>query len=550
MTTVAVIGCTHAGTFATTSILAEHPDWTVHVFERNGTLSFLSCGIALWVGDHVSDPKKMFYSSPAALAEAGATMHMRTDVTSVDLDARTLTYRALDEAGDPAEQTLAFDKLVVTTGSRPVIPPIPGIDSPHVLLCKNWDHAIAIKEKAKTAKSAVVIGSGYIGAEIAEQFSVTGVKTTLVDGLDRPLANNFDKTITDQVAAAFEEHGVTLALGQKVVEFRDNDDDTVTVVTEKGEYTAEMAILAVGFLPNTDLLKGKVDMLPNGAIVVDDYMQASAPGVYAAGDSATVFYNPTGQHDYIPLATNAVRQGLLVGRNIETPTVKYMGTQATSAVQLYDLSLAASGLTRAGAERRGLTVRETSLTERLSPGLHAHHHPSHVDSDLGPGNPQGQGRPVLFQGRYLRRGKRDFHGDSGRLHHRPARQRGLPVPAELRQAGLLRRRRGHEGGGRVRRLYPPQKRNPGVMGAGERKERRRKRLSYAACSAVIIYNSNSFNATWALSGNRLGITARTGCCLFLEPIYRLALILWASSASHIAPVADITESAPASRYAW
>ena len=143
------------------------------------------------------------------------------------------------------------------------------------------------------------------------------------------------------MAAAFEEHGVTLALGQKVVEFRDNDDDTVTVVTEKGEYTAEMAILAVGFLPNTDLLKGKVDMLPNGAIVVDDYMQASAPGVYAAGDSATVFYNPTGQHDYIPLAT--------------------------TAVQLYDLSLAASGLTRAGAERRGLTVRETSLTEDYRP---------------------------------------------------------------------------------------------------------------------------------------------------------------------------------------
>ena len=343
MTTVAVIGCTHAGTFATTSILAEHPDWTVHVFERNGTLSFLSCGIALWVGDHVSDPKKMFYSSPASLAEAGATMHMRTDVTDVDLDAKTLTYRSLEDGDAATEQTLAFDKLVVTTGSRPVIPPISGIDSPHVLLCKNWDHAIAIKEKAKTAKSAVVIGSGYIGAEIAEQFSVTGVKTTLVDGLDRPLANNFDKTITDQVAAAFEEHGVTLALGQKVVEFHDNDDNTVTVVTEKGEYTAEMAILAVGFLPNTDLLKGKVDMLPNGAIVVD------------------------GQHDYIPLATNAVRQGLLVGRNIEAPTVKYLGTQATSAVQLYDLSLAASGLTRAGAERRGLTVKETSLTEDYRP---------------------------------------------------------------------------------------------------------------------------------------------------------------------------------------
>ncbi|MBT1164365.1 NAD(P)/FAD-dependent oxidoreductase [Bifidobacterium felsineum] len=370
MTTVAVIGCTHAGTFAATSILTEHPDWTVHVFERNGTLSFLSCGIALWVGDHVSDPKKMFYSSPEALAQAGATMHMRTDVTSVDPVGKTLTYRSLEggvDGADAPEETLAFDKLVVTTGSRPVIPPIPGIDSPHVLLCKNWDHAIAIKEKAKLAKSAVVIGSGYIGAEIAEQFSLTGVKTTLVDGLDRPLANNFDKSITDQVASAFEEHGVTLALGQKVVEFRDNPDNTVTVVTEKGEYTAEMAILAVGFLPNTDLLKGKVDMLPNGAIIVDDYMQASVPDVYAAGDSATVFYNPTGKHDYIPLATNAVRQGLLVGRNIDKPTVKYMGTQATSAVQLYDLSLAASGLTKAGAERRGLTVNETELTEDYRP---------------------------------------------------------------------------------------------------------------------------------------------------------------------------------------
>lgn len=366
MTTVAIVGCTHAGTFAATSILAEHPDWQVHVFERNDTLSFLSCGIALWVGDHVSDPKKMFYSSPEALAAAGATMHMRTDVTSVDVAGKTLAYRPVDDPS-AAEETLAYDKLVVTTGSKPVVPPIPGIDSKHVMLCKNWDHAMAIKEKAKSAKSAVIIGSGYIGAELAEQFSLTGVKTTLVDGLDRALAKNFDKPITDIVEKAFTDHGVTLALGQKVVEFRDNDDDTVTVVTEKGEYTAEMAILAVGFLPRTDLFTGQLDMLPNGAIVVDDYMQASVPGVFACGDSATVFYNPTGRHDYIPLATNAVRQGLLVGRNIETPTVAYMGTQATSAVQLYDLSLAASGLTQAGGEARGVQVRSTELTEDYRP---------------------------------------------------------------------------------------------------------------------------------------------------------------------------------------
>ena len=367
MTTVAIIGCTHAGTFAATSILHAHPDWDVQVFERNATVSFLSCGIALWVGDHVSDPKKMFYSSPAQLEAAGATMHMRTDVTDVHVAEKTLEYRDL-ETGDTA--TLPFDKLVVTTGSRPVVPSIPGIDSKRVQLCKNWDDAVELKERSTDAKSVVVVGAGYIGAELAEQFSGIGVETTLVDAADRVLANNFDKPITDQVEERYREHGVTLALGEKVVAFRDNDgDDTVTVVTDGGEYTAQFAVLAIGFLPNTDLVRGQLDMMDNGAIITNEYMQTSTPYVYAAGDSATVLYNPTGAHDYIPLATNAVRQGMLVGANIERPTRKYMGTQATSAVQLYDLSLAASGLTQGDADRRGMDIRSTELVEDYRPAF-------------------------------------------------------------------------------------------------------------------------------------------------------------------------------------
>lgn len=366
MTTVAIIGCTHAGTFAATSILHAHPDWDVQVFERNATVSFLSCGIALWVGDHVSDPKKMFYSSPAQLEAAGATMHMRTDVTDVHVAEKTLEYRDL-ETGDTA--TLPFDKLVVTTGSRPVVPSIPGIDSKRVQLCKNWDDAVELKERSTDAKSVVVVGAGYIGAELAEQFSDVGVETTLVDAADRVLANNFDKPITDQVEERYRAHGVTLALGEKVVAFRDDEDDTVTVVTDQGEYTAQFAVLAVGFLPNTDLVRGQLDMMDNGAIITNDYMQSSVPYVYAAGDSATILYNPTGAHDYIPLATNAVRQGMLVGANIERPTRKYMGTQATSAVQLYDLSLSASGLTQGDADRRGMDIRSTELVEDYRPAF-------------------------------------------------------------------------------------------------------------------------------------------------------------------------------------
>ena len=342
MTTVAIVGCTHAGTFAATSILREHPDWSVHVFERGDTLSFLSCGIALWVGDHVSGPRKMFYSSPAELEKLGATMHMRTDVTDIDVAGKTLEFRSL-ETGD--SQTLQFDKLVVTTGSRPVVPSIPGIESDRVQLCKNWDNAVQIKERAHDAKSVVVIGAGYIGAELAEQFSTIGVETTLIDAADRVLANNFDKLITDQVEERYRKHGVTLALGEKVTAFTDNADGTVTVTTTGGAYTAQFAMLAVGFLPNTDLVRGQVDTLANGAIIT------------------------TGELDYIPLATNAVRQGTLIGLNIDTPTRTYMGTQATSAVQLYDLSLAASGLTQATADRRGLDVRSTELVEDYRPAF-------------------------------------------------------------------------------------------------------------------------------------------------------------------------------------
>ncbi|MBW3087704.1 FAD-dependent oxidoreductase [Bifidobacterium sp. 82T24] len=377
MTTVAIVGCTHAGTFAAQSILQAHPDWDVHVYERNDTLSFLSCGIALWVGDHVSDPKKMFYSSPEALASLGATMHMEHDVLSVDVKGGSLVAKDL-KTGE--ESTLEFDKLVVTTGSKPVTPPIPGLaeglGDGRVKLCKNWGHGLAIKEMAKSAKKVAVIGAGYIGAELAEQFSEIGVQSVLVDGLDRALAKNFDKPISDVVEQAFTDHGVTLALGHMVTEFRLNDSGTVTVVTSEDEFEVDCAIMGAGFLPRTDLFAGQLDMLKNGAITTDEYMRATISGesepsqdVFAAGDSATVFYNPTGTYDYIPLATNAVRQALLVGANIVEPTQKYMGTQATSAVQLYDLSLAATGLTQGGAEARGVNVKSTTLTQDFRPAF-------------------------------------------------------------------------------------------------------------------------------------------------------------------------------------
>lgn len=359
---VIIVGATHAGTYAAQQILKTHPDYQVTVYEHNDNLSFLSCGIALWVGNHVSDPNKMFYTSPKELEQLGATMKMRHDVLEIDTDKKNVQVKDLASG---QTFTDSYDKLVMTTGSKPVLPPIPGIDNPKVKLCKDWQDAKILREVSPDAKSVVIIGAGYIGAELAEQLSLAGKKVTLIDGLPHVLAKNFDPEIALRVEKDYQDHGVNLAMDEMVKSF--SGDDQVTVETTQGTYTADFAVLCAGFRPATDLLKGKVKMLPNGGIITDAYMRASDPAIFAAGDSAVVHYNPTGKVDYIPLATNAIRQGILVGENIETPTTQYLGTQASSAVALFGKTLASSGLTESGAKARGVEIASVTLEENYRP---------------------------------------------------------------------------------------------------------------------------------------------------------------------------------------
>ncbi|KMK53890.1 NADH oxidase [Fructobacillus sp. EFB-N1] len=360
---VAVIGSTHAGVFAAKQIKADHPDAEVHVFEKNQTVSFLSCGIALWIGDNVSSTDKMFYETPDSMAKQGISMHMQTLVEAADLEAKTLNIKDLVSGAQSEE---AFDKIVITTGSRAIKPRIPGIDSDKVFDSKTWDNANALKEVTEKVKRVIVIGAGYIGAELAEQLSVNDKEVTLIDGLDRVLANNTAPEFSSVFQKAYEDHGVKLALGQMVSGFEDTTDG-IKVTTDKGTYEADIAILGIGFLPNTALFRDQVDMLPNGAIKVNKFMETSVKDVFAAGDSATVFYNPTQKDDYIPLATNAVRQGILVGKNIAEPTMAYQGTQATSAVELYEMAYAATGLTVQSAARKGVEADSVTISEDYRP---------------------------------------------------------------------------------------------------------------------------------------------------------------------------------------
>ncbi|MGP1908807.1 FAD-dependent oxidoreductase [Metabacillus sp. JX24] len=361
---IAVIGCTHAGTAAVSNMANLYPDGEITVYEKNDNVSFLSCGIALYVGGVVEDAQGLFYSSPEKLEKMGAVMKMRHAVTSIDSQAKTLTAQYL-ETGEEVVDT--YDKLIMTTGSWPIVPPIEGINLENIVLSKNYQHANTIIDKAKEAEKITVVGAGYIGIELVEAFESYGKEVTLIDSADRVLSKYLDVEYTEVVEKEFENRGVTLALGETVKQFKGENGKVTKVVTTHGEYESDLVVLCIGFKPNTELLKGQVEMLDNGAIVVNEYMQSSNEDIFAAGDSCAIRYNPTGKHAYIPLATNAVRMGTLAARNLVKKTIKYMGTQGTSGIKIYDQNIASTGMTETAASFAAMNVKSITILENDRP---------------------------------------------------------------------------------------------------------------------------------------------------------------------------------------
>ncbi|REJ09863.1 FAD-dependent oxidoreductase [Halobacillus trueperi] len=363
---IAVIGSTHAGTAAVTNMAKLYPEADITVYERNDNVSFLSCGLALYVGGVVNDPQGLFYSSPEELQNLGVTMKMQHDVEHIDTVRRTIEATNL-VTGEKIHDT--YDKLIMTTGSWPVTPPIEGIGLDNILLAKNYHQANTIIERAKDAQKVTVVGAGYIGVELVEAFEKAGKDVTLIDGAGRILNKYLDEEFTTMVENDFKARGIELAMNETVQRFEGTNGSVSTVTTNNGTYETDLVILCVGFRPNTDLLKGKVDMLDNGAIKVNEYMQTSDSEIFAAGDCCAVPYNPTGGHMYIPLATNAVRMGTLAARNLIEPTMKHVGTQGTSGLHIFDLNMASTGLSETSAQLLGIYVKNITIEDTHRPAF-------------------------------------------------------------------------------------------------------------------------------------------------------------------------------------
>lgn len=366
MSKIIVIGANHAGTAAINTILDNYKDQEVVVFDANSNISFLGCGMALWIGKQIDGPEGLFYSSKEILEEKGAKIYMETMVDHIDYKKKVVYAKGKD--GKEYEES--FDKVILATGSLPILPDIEGANLKNVQQVKLYQNAQDVIEKLNddSLKNIVVVGGGYIGVELAEAFERCGKQVTLVDCASTCLSAYYDETFTNLMNQNLSEHGITLAYNEKVVRLEGNEK-VEKVVTDKNEYKADMVILAIGFKPNNQLGKDDLTLFKNGAYLVDKTQKTSIDDVYAIGDCATVYDNSIDDVNYIALATNAVRSGIIAAHNVCGTHLEGIGVQGSNGISIYGLHMVSTGLTLSKAKKFGYDALATSFHDYQKPGF-------------------------------------------------------------------------------------------------------------------------------------------------------------------------------------
>ena len=364
MSKIIVIGANHAGTAALNTILDNYTGNEVIAFDSNNNISFLGCGMALWIGNQISGPEGLFYSDKEKLEAKGAKIYMETPVERIDYKNKVVYAKSYD--GTMYEES--YDKLILATGSIPIVPNVEGIDLLNVEQVKLYQNAETVINKLKddNIKDIVVVGAGYIGVELAEAFKRNGKDVTLVDCADTCLSGYYDVEFTDEMKNKLLENGIKLSFGETVKKLT-GTKKVEKVVTDKNEYNADMVIMAVGFKPNTTLGKDDIKLFGNGAFIVDTHQETNIKDVYAIGDCATVYDNAIGDTNYIALASNAVRSGIVAAHNSCGTEIESVGVQGSNGISIWGYNMVSSGLTLAKAKKLGIDADFTDFEDFQRP---------------------------------------------------------------------------------------------------------------------------------------------------------------------------------------
>jgi NADPH-dependent 2,4-dienoyl-CoA reductase/sulfur reductase-like enzyme/peroxiredoxin family protein/rhodanese-related sulfurtransferase/TusA-related sulfurtransferase len=344
------------------------------LLERGEYISFANCGLPYHIGGNIKNREDLLLQTPASFSgRFNVDVRVLSEAVSIRTADKKITVRNL-KTGETYEET--YDKLVLSMGAEPVLPPIEGIRGDQVFTLRTIPDTVKIKEyiQQKKPRSAVIVGGGFIGVEMAENLVQAGLKVTLVEMLNQVIAP-IDYELACQVHRHMEEKGVRLMLGSALRAI-DGHGERLKITLSGGDIEADMAIMAIGVKPETRLAgDAGIKLNERGAIITNDHMLTSDPDIYAVGDAVEITDPVTGSKGFVPLAGPANKQGRIAADNICGLDSAYKGTQGSSILKVFDLTVASTGINEKTAKRLGLNY-DKSFTFSLS---HAGYYPGAAD---------------------------------------------------------------------------------------------------------------------------------------------------------------------------
>lgn len=342
-----IVGGVAGGASAAARLRRLDESMEIIVFERGAFVSFANCGLPYYIGGEISDREKLTLQTPGSLKERfNIDVRVLQEVIKIDPIEKTIIVRRI-ENGDTYTET--YDKLILSPGALPTIPPIPGAGNSNVFTLRTIPDAVSIKEyiNNKNCKSAAIIGGGFIGLEMAENLKKAGLEVTVIEALPQ-IATVLDEDMSCDLTAYLRSKGIIIYTGY--------------TVTDIGKLDADIVILSIGVRPDTKLaIDAGLEVNQKGAIITDSHMRTSNPDIYAVGDAVQIRNLITGVPGYVPLAGPANKQGRIAADHICGLESSYNGTQATSIIKLFDMTAAATGLSERVLKDSGIAYDKVFL---------------------------------------------------------------------------------------------------------------------------------------------------------------------------------------------
>ena len=359
---VIIVGGVAAGMSAAAKLKRANKEAQITVYEKSRHVSFGACGLPYFVGNFFEDSQKMIARTVEQFNASGITVNIEHEVLNVDTDNKCITVKNL-LTGETFTDT--YDKLMIATGASAIIPPINNVDLKHVYTLKSMEDGEALKHamQNEALKRVAIVGAGFIGLEVVEAAKQYGKEVHVFQLNDRVLVDTFDKEITDLLEEELRAHDVHLHLSQTVTELV-GDEAVTQIKTNDETFDVDIVVLTAGVRPNTSFLKGTgIEMLRNGALVIDHEGRTSIEDIYAAGDCASINHILKSEPAYIPLATVANKMGRIIGENLAGAHHTFNGSLASACLKVMNLEAGRTGLSEQEAMNLGINYKTVFITD-------------------------------------------------------------------------------------------------------------------------------------------------------------------------------------------